>query len=66
MLADQVLDPCTLDVHYHEALRSKLLRKRPTIVAEILTTSKNYADANDAEKLIMEDMGGTMRPDHPP
>ena len=39
-------------LHYHEALRSKLLRKRPTTVAELLATAKNYADADDAEKLI--------------
>ena len=29
------------------------------MVAELLTTAKNYADADDAEKLIREDVQGT-------
>jgi hypothetical protein len=53
-------------LRYHEALRSKLLQKRPTTVAEHLATTKNYADVNDIEKLIREDVGGTLQPDHPP
>ena len=40
---------------FHKALRSKLLRKRPTTVAELLAMAKNYADADDVEKLIRED-----------
>ena len=43
-------------LRFHEALRSKLLRKRPITVAELLATAKNYADADDAEKLIREDV----------
>ena len=39
-------------LRFHKALRSKLLRKMPTTVAELLATAKNYADADDAEKLI--------------
>jgi hypothetical protein len=42
-------------LRFHEALRNKLLRKRPTTVAELLATAKNYADADDVEKLIRED-----------
>jgi hypothetical protein len=45
-----------------KALRSKLLRKRPTMVAELLTTAKNYADADDVEKLIREDVRGAEQP----
>ena len=52
-------------LRYHEALRSKLLQKRPTIVAELLAIAKNYVDADDTEKLIREDVRGTQR-DHPP
>ena len=37
---------------FHEALRNRLLRKRPTTMIELLATAKNYADADDAEKLI--------------
>jgi len=47
---------------FHEALRSKLLRKRPTTVAELLAMAKNYADADDAEKLIREDVRGAEQP----
>jgi len=43
-------------LHHHEALRRKLLRKRPTRVAELLTTAKNYTKAEDAKKLIKEDV----------
>jgi hypothetical protein len=34
-------------LHHHDALRSKLLQKRLTTVFELLTTTKNYADADD-------------------
>jgi len=49
-------------LRFHEALRSKLLRKRPTMVAELLATAKNYADADDTEKLIREDVRGAKQP----
>jgi hypothetical protein len=35
------------------------------MVAELLATTKNYANADYTEKLIREDVGGTLRPDHP-
>jgi hypothetical protein len=50
---------------HHDALRSKLLRKRPSTVSELLATAKNYTDADDAEKIIKEDVGGSSRPEHP-
>jgi hypothetical protein len=28
--------------------------------------AKNYADADDTEKIIKEDVGGSSRPKHPP
>jgi hypothetical protein len=43
---------------HHDALRSKLLRKWPSTVSELLATAKNYVDADDAEKIIKEDVGG--------
>jgi hypothetical protein len=36
------------------------------MVSELLATAKNYADADDAEKIIKEDVGGSSRPEHPP
>jgi len=56
---DEAISAFIKGLHFHEALRSKLLRKRPTTVAELLTTAKNYVDA---EKLIREDVRGTEQP----
>ena len=49
---DEAISAFIKGLRFHEALRSKLLRKRPTTVAELLAMAKNYADAVDAEKLI--------------
>jgi hypothetical protein len=50
-------------LRHHDALRSKLLQKWPTTVSELLAIAKNYADVNDAEKIIKDDMGGSLRPE---
>jgi hypothetical protein len=52
-------------LRHHDALRSKLLRKRPSTVFELLATAKNYVDADDTEKIIKEDVGGSSCPEHP-
>jgi hypothetical protein len=62
---DEVVSTFIKGLHHHDALRSKLLRKRPTTVSELLATAKNYADADDAVKIIKEDMGGPSHPEHP-
>jgi hypothetical protein len=36
------------------------------MVSELLATAKNYADVDDTEKSIKEDMGGSSRPEYPP
>ena len=36
------------------------------MVAELLATAKNYADADDVEKLITEDVTGTQQNEQPP
>ena len=59
---DEAISAFIKGLRFHEALRSKLLRKRPTTVAELLTTAKNYADTDDAEKLIREDVRGVEQP----
>jgi len=58
---DEAISAFIKGFHFHEALRSKLLRKRPSTVAELLTTTKNYANTDDAEKLIREDVRGTQQ-----
>jgi len=60
---DEAISAFIKGLSFHEALRNKLLRKRPTMMAELLATAKNYADADDAEKLIRDDARG---PDQPP
>jgi hypothetical protein len=63
---DKVVSAFIKGLRHHDALRSKLLRKRLTTVSELLATAKNYTDADDAEKIIKEDVGGPSRPEHPP
>jgi len=52
---DEAISAFIKGLRFHEALRNKLLRKRPTTMAELLATAENYADADDAEKLIRDD-----------
>jgi hypothetical protein len=63
---DDAISAFIKGLHHHDALRSKLLRKRPTTVSELLAIAKNYADADDAENIIKEDVGGPSHPEHPP
>jgi predicted RNase H-like nuclease len=53
-------------LRHHDTLRRKLLQKWSSTVFELLATTKNYADADDAEKIIKEDVGGSSRPEHLP
>jgi hypothetical protein len=59
---DEAISAFIKGFRFHEALRSKLLRKRPTKVAELLATAKNYADVDDADKLIRDDASGPDQP----
>jgi hypothetical protein len=60
---DEAVSTFIKGLRHHDALRSKLLQKRPSTVSELLATAKNYADA---EKIIKEDVGGSSCPEHPP
>jgi len=55
---DEAISAFIKGLRFHEALRSKLLCKRPTTIAELLATAKNYADAdavkNSSEKMREE------------
>jgi len=42
---DEAISAFIKGLRFHKALRNKLLRKRPTTMAELLATAKNYADA---------------------
>jgi hypothetical protein len=62
---DEVVSAFIKGLRHHDTLRSKLLQKWPTMVFELLATAKNYTDADEAEKIIKEDVGGPSRPKHP-
>jgi hypothetical protein len=50
-------------LHHHDALRAKLLHKRPNSVQDLLTVAKKWADADKANQEIKEDVGRAPRPD---
>ena len=52
-------------LRFHDALRDKLLRKRPESVTALLATAKKYADADDAKKIIIEEAEGFRAPTTP-
>jgi hypothetical protein len=60
---DEAVSAFIKGLRHHDALRSKLLWKRPTTVSELLATAKNYVDADDAEKIIKDDVGGSLHPE---
>jgi hypothetical protein len=57
---DKAVSAFIKGLRHHDALRSKLLWKRPSTVSKLVATAKNYADADDAEKIIKEDVGGPL------
>jgi hypothetical protein len=63
---DEAVSVFIKGLRHHDSLRSKQLRKRPATVFELLATAKNYADADDNEKIIKDDVGGSLRPEQPP
>ena len=52
-------------LRFHDALRDKLLRKRPESVTALLATAKKYADTDDAKKIIIEEAARVPCSDHP-
>jgi hypothetical protein len=47
-------------LQYHNDLRDKLLHKWPLMTVDLLTTTKKYADADDAKKLLNEGTGKVL------
>jgi hypothetical protein len=37
-------------LHHHDALRTKLLHKRPDLIQDLLTVVKKWADADEANQ----------------
>ena len=62
---NEAIEAFITGLRFHDALRDKLLRKRPDSVTALLATAKKYADADDAKKIIIEEAARVPRFDHP-
>ena len=63
---NEAIEAFITGLRFHDALRDKLLRKRPESVTALLDTAKKYADVDDAKKIIIEEVARVPRSDHPP
>ena len=62
---NEAIEAFITGLYFHDALRDKLLRKRPESVTALLATAKKYADTDDAKKIIIEEAARVLRSDHP-
>jgi hypothetical protein len=46
---DEAISAFIRGLRHHDALRTKLLRKRPDFVQDLLTMAKKWADVNEAD-----------------
>jgi hypothetical protein len=60
---DEAISTFIRGLRHHDALRTKLLRKRPDLVQDLLTVVKKWADADEADQQIKEDVGRAPHPD---
>jgi hypothetical protein len=47
---DEAVSAFIKGLRHHDALRSKLLRKWPTMLSELLATTKNYTDTDELKR----------------
>jgi hypothetical protein len=47
---DEAISTFIRGLHYHDALRTKLLRKRPESVRDLLTVMKKWVDADEVDQ----------------
>ena len=62
---NEAIEAFITGLRFHDALRDKLLCKRPESVTALLATAKKYVDADDAKKIIVEEAARVPRSDHP-
>ena len=62
---NEAIEAFITGLRFHDALRDKLLHKRPDSVTALLATAKKYADADDAKKIIIEEAARVPCSDHP-
>jgi hypothetical protein len=55
--SDEAISAFIRGLRHHDTLRIKLLRKRPDSVQDLLTVAKKWADADEANQQIKEDVG---------
>jgi hypothetical protein len=60
---DEAISVFIRGLRHHDALRTKLLRKRPDSVQDLLMVAKKWADADEADQQIKEDVGWASHPD---
>ena len=63
---NEAIEAFITGLRFHDALRDKLLLKRPESVTALLATAQKYADADDAKKIIIREAARVPRSDHPP
>jgi hypothetical protein len=62
---NEAIEAFITGLRFHDALRDKLLHKRPKSVTALLATKK-YVDVDDAKKIIIEEAARVPCSDHPP
>jgi hypothetical protein len=60
---DEAISVFIRGLHHHDALKTKLLQKTPDSVQDLLMVAKKWADADEADQQIKEDVGRAPRPD---
>jgi hypothetical protein len=55
--SDEAISTFIRGLRHHDALRTKLLRKRPDSVQDLLMLAKKWADADEADQQTKEDVG---------
>jgi hypothetical protein len=53
---DEAISTFIRGLCYHDALRTKLLRKSPELVQDLLMVAKKWVDANKVDQQIKEDV----------
>jgi hypothetical protein len=61
--SDEAISAFIRGLRYHDALRTKLLRKRLDSVQDLLMVAKKWVDADEVNQQIKEDVGRAPRPD---
>jgi hypothetical protein len=55
--SDEAIFAFIRGLHHHDALRTKLIRKRPDSIQDLLTVAKKWRDTDEVDQQIKEDIG---------